>query len=236
MEAHRPIDDRGPVASVLKPVVTAEEAVLSISPGAVVLVGGWGGVGVPGELISALAGADVSSLTVVSNNCGTGHPRDIGLLFAAGKVRKAVTSFPTHPAAEPFRRALAEGGLDLELVPQGTLVERIRCGGSGLGGFFTPTSAGTPLGEGKEERVLDGRLQVFEPALRGDVALIHAWEGDEYGNLRFRYAAGAFNSTMATAADFVIAEVESLSSTPLPPDQVDTAGIFVDALVLRSGS
>jgi 3-oxoadipate CoA-transferase, alpha subunit len=222
--------------TLAKPILTAAEAVEGIADGSVVFVGGWGGVGVPHALLTALAATSVSGLVVVTNNCGMGQRGDVGVLFEAGRVRKAITSFPIHPAGVEFRDALARDEVEVDLVPQGTLVERMRAAGAGLGGFFTPTSAGTPLGEGKEERTIDGRLQVFETALHGDVALVHGHRADTYGNLRYRYAAGAFNSTMAMAAKRVIVEVDELASEPLDPEQVDTAGIFVDSLTVIGAS
>lgn len=217
------------------PVTSPAAAVASVTDGANVLVGGWGGMGVPAAVLEALAASEVSGLTVVTNNCGMGR-KDIGMLFDAGKISRAIASFPTHPGATGFRTALEAGEVELELVPQGTLVERLRCAGAGLGGFFTPTAAGTALAEGKEERIIDGRLQVFETALRGDVALIHAAEGDAFGNLRYRYAGGAFNATMAAAADLVIAEIETYREEPIPPGEVETPGIFVDRLVVTGGA
>jgi 3-oxoadipate CoA-transferase alpha subunit len=210
-------------------VVTDPGAALErVHAGSSVLVGGWGGVGVPRVLIDRLAGQGPQNLTVVSNNCGTGSPHDVGQLFEAGLVSKVITSFPTHPGATHFREGVQRGTVEVELVPQGTLVERLRSGGMGLGGFYTPTAAGTDLAVGKQVAVLDGRPQVFETAFKGDFALVHAWKGDRFGNLRFRGAGRAFNSVMAMNARTVIAEVEHLVDGAIDPDDVHTAGIFVD--------
>lgn len=227
-------DTRGHV-TLVKPVLDAQEAVAVVGDGDVVLVGGWGGAGVPSELLLALARNGAAGLSLVTNNCGMGHDGDVGVLFAAGKIARVVTSFPTHPDAVAFREQLELGVLDVELVPQGTLVERLRSGGAGIGGFYTPTAAGTTLAAEKEERVLGGRPHVLEIALRGDVALVHASHADVYGNLRYQFAAGGFNATMATAADTVVAEVDELLDEPLPPDEIDTPGIFVDVLSMTGG-
>jgi 3-oxoadipate CoA-transferase alpha subunit len=217
-----------------KVVTRPGEVLRDVPDDAVVLVGGWGGVGIPTVLIDAFAQAHPAraNMTVVSNNCGTGTPNDVGRLFAADLVKKVITSFPTHPGATYFRTQVESGRVEVELVPQGTLVERLRSGGVGLGGFYTPTAAGTELAAGKRVAVLDGRPQVFEAALKGDVALVHAWKGDRFGNLRYRGAGRAFNSVMAMNAGTVIAQVEEFVDGAMDPDDIHTSGIFVDHVLV----
>lgn len=216
-------------------VDTAANALNLVTSHSVVLVGGWGQVGVPHALIAALSVKPVHSLILVSNNCGTGVPDDVNALFAAGQVGKVLASYPAHPRATAFRDRLAAGLVELELVPQGTLVERLRCAGVGLGGFYTTTGVDTSLAVGKEVRELQGRPHVFEHALRGDVALVHAWQGDRFGNLRYRGAGRAFNSVMAMAGSTVVAEVEELLEAPMAPENVHTPGLVVTRIVPLKG-
>jgi 3-oxoadipate CoA-transferase alpha subunit len=163
-------------------------------------VGGWGGIGVPHELILATSKLPVRDLTVVSNNCGTGIAGDVGELFKAGLVSKVITTFPVHTEAVDYLDRVKKGEVEVELTPQGTLAERLRSAGAGLGGFYTPTGVGTELGENKECRVINGKEYILEQALHGDVAIIKADLADEMGNLRFRFAARSFNPLMAMAA------------------------------------
>jgi 3-oxoacid CoA-transferase len=194
-----------------------------------ILVGGFGMTGNPVHLLHALAETGVRDLVYVANNVG-----EVGLgggrLLRSGKIRKAIGSFFT---SNPEAVAAAQRGeLEVELLPQGTLAEALRAGGAGLGGFFTPTSAGTVLAEKAETRIFDGRPQVFVPALRGNVAFLRAWKADVAGNLVYRMTEQNFNKAMATAADLVIAEVEQIVPVgEIDPDQVHTPGCYVDYLV-----
>lgn len=215
-----------------KVVDTPLEAVAGLRDGMVIHVGGWGGIGVPEALIRAVAAIGVKGLTISTNNCGMGRPGDVGELFAAGCVSRVLTTFPVHKGAVQFQARLEAGEVELEIVPQGTLAERLRAAGAGLGGFFTPTAAGTPLGAGKEVRRIDGRDHVFEHPLRGDYALVRAAQADPYGNLRFRYAARSFNPIMAMAAAVTIVQADEIVPLgTIAPDDVHLPGVFVDRIV-----
>jgi 3-oxoadipate CoA-transferase alpha subunit len=210
---------------------TADEAVAGIADGAVVLVGGFGMAGMPVHLIDALIRQGASDLTVVSNNAGNG---DTGLaaLLAKGRVRKVVCSFPRQHDSYVFDELYRAGTVELELVPQGNLAERMRAAGAGLGAFFGPTGVGTPLAEGRETREIDGRTYVLEYPIRGDVALIGAHRADRAGNLVYRKTARNFGPVMATAAALTIAEVhEVVDVGALDPEAVVTPSIFVDRVV-----
>lgn len=210
---------------------SAADAVRKIRSGSTVLVGGFGDIGVPLELVAALSKQDVQNLTIVSNNAGTGEI-GLSLLFKNRQVRKVIASFPSQAGADHFFAAYAEGGVEVELVPQGTLTERLRAGGAGLAGFFTPTGYGTELTQGKETRVIDGRGYVYEKALTGDFALIAANQADPYGNLRYRLANRNFNPLMAMAARQTIAQVrERVPLGSIDPDDVHTPGVYVDQIV-----
>lgn len=203
-----------------------------VEDGAVVLVGGWGGIGIPDALVLALAGLRRTGLTVVTNNCGSGRRGDVGELFAAGSVGTVVTTFPVNKGATAFRERYERGEVALDLVPQGTLAERLRAAGAGLGGFFTPTGAGTVLAEGRESRVIGGREHVFESPLAGDLAIIRASQADEAGNLRFRYATRAFSPLMAMAAARTVVQADAVVPVgSIAPDDVHLPGVFVDAVV-----
>ncbi len=216
-----------------KVVASIDEALADVPDGAVLLVGGFGGRGVPMKLIPGISRRGVKDLTIISNNLGMGKDGDLGMLFKNSQVGKALASFPIRPGCNDFKDAYDRGEVDLQIVPQGTLAERIRAGGAGIGGFFTPTGVGTILAEGKETRELDGRLQVFEQAIRGDFALIHARQADRHGNLRFNRGARNFNPVMAMAAKVTIVEVEELVPLgAIDPDDVHTPGIFVDRVVV----
>lgn len=216
-----------------KVVASVDEAVADVQDGAVLLVGGFGGRGVPTRLIPGIARRGVKKLTVVSNNLGMGKEGDLGILFRNGQVSKAKASFPIRPGSDDFKAAFERGEVELEVIPQGTLAERIRAAGAGLGGFFTPTGVGTVLAEGKEVREMDGRLYVFERPLPGDFALIHARRADRYGNLRYHRGARNFNPVMAMGAKVTIVEVEELVPLgELDPEDVHTPGIFVDRVVV----
>jgi 3-oxoadipate CoA-transferase alpha subunit len=208
-----------------------DQAVNGIVGGSVVLIGGFGMAGMPVELVDALIRTDAGDLTVVSNNAGNG---DTGLaaLLAAGRVRKMVCSFPRQSDSWVFDRLYRSGEVELELVPQGNLAERMRAAGAGIGAFFTPTGAGTPLAEGKETREINGRTQVLEYPIHGDVALIKAHRADRLGNLVYRRTARNFGPVMATAAATVIAQVgEVVEIGRLDPESIVTQGIYVDRLV-----
>lgn len=208
-----------------------DEAVTGIVSGSTVLIGGFGRAGQPMQLIEALLRTDVTDLTVVNNNAGNGD-EGLALLIGRGHVRKMICSFPRQSDSWHFDEAYRNGRVELELVPQGTLAERIRAGGAGIGGFFTPTGYGTPLVEGKETRVIDGRGYVFEVPITGDVALIRAFKADRAGNLVYRKTARNFGPVMAMAAATTIVEVsEILNNEYLDPESVVTPGIFTNVIV-----
>ncbi|WP_445329489.1 3-oxoacid CoA-transferase subunit A [Xanthobacter nonsaccharivorans] len=205
--------------------------VADIPDGATILVGGFGGAGMPHELIDALIARAPRDLTIVSNNAGNGTA-GLAALLAAGLVRKVVCSFPRQADSHVFDGLYRSGKLELELVPQGNLVERLRAGGSGIGAFFTPTGYGTPLAEGKETRVIDGRGYVLEYPIKGDFALIKARQGDRWGNLVFRKTARNFGPVMATAAKVTVAQVEEIVPLgSLDPEVIVTPGAFVSRVV-----
>jgi len=196
--------------------------------GATVLAGGFGLCGIPENCIAAIRALGVKDLTVVSNNCGV-DDFGLGLLLATRQIRKMVSSYVGENGT--FERQYLDGALEVEFVPQGTLAERIRAGGAGLGGFFTPTGYGTIVAEGKETREIGGRHYVLELPIRGDLAIVKAWKGDAQGNLVYRMSARNFNPMMATAARFTIAEVDQrVDVGALDPDSVHTPGVYVDAL------
>ncbi|GEP40564.1 3-oxoadipate CoA-transferase subunit A [Nocardioides psychrotolerans] len=210
---------------------TAVEALGAVEDGATVLVGGFGMAGMPVALIAALIEQGATDLTVVSNNAGNG---DTGLaaLLAEGRVRKVICSFPRQADSWVFDGLYRAGAIELELVPQGNLAERMRAAGAGIGAFFCPTGVGTPLAEGKETRVIDGRTYVLEMPIRGDVALIGAHRADRLGNLVYRRTARNFGPVMATAATRVVAQVsEVVDVGGLDPESVVTPSIYVDAVV-----
>lgn len=211
------------------PLITPSEAAALVNDGDTVLVGGFGMTGNPTQILHALAESDVGGLTYIANNVGEPGLGG-GRLLRNGQIKKAIGSFFT---SNPEAVAAAQSGeIEFEVVPQGTMTEAIRAGGAGIGGFYTPTAAGTVLGEGRETKRIDGRLHVFQPALRADVALIRAWTADTAGNLAYRMTEQNFNRAMATAADLVIAEVEAcLPAGELPPEAVHTPGCYVDYLV-----
>ena len=214
-----------------KRVQTVEDAVAGISDGATVMIGGFGRAGQPVELIDALIAQGAADLTIVSNNAGNG---DTGLaaLLAERRVRRIVCSFPRQSDSWVFDRLYREGVIELELVPQGNLAERIRAAGAGIGAFFTPTGVGTLLAEGKETREIDGRTYALEYPIRADVALISARSADRWGNLVYRETARNFGPIMATAAGTTIVQVdEFVELGALDPERVVTPGIFVDRVV-----
>lgn len=211
-----------------------EEAVSIIPSGSTLLVGGFGDIGVPLRLLDALTRHTARNLTIVSNNAGTGE-KGLALLFKHGLVSKLIASFPSQPGSDHFQREYAAGNVEVEVVPQGTLAERLRAGGSGLAGFFTPTAYGTELAAGKETRTFDGKGFVFEKPLLGDFALVKANRADTFGNTRYRLASRNFNPLMAMAAKHTIVEVESIVPLgTIDPDDIHTPGIYVNQVVLQS--
>ncbi len=214
-----------------KVVATAAAAVADIPSGATVMIGGFGTAGMPSELIDALIAHGATGLTVVNNNAGNG---DTGLaaLLKARQVKKIVCSFPRQTDSWVFDALYKSGEIELELVPQGNLAERIRAAGAGIGAFYTPTAYGTPLAEGKETRCIDGRNYVLEYPIRADFALIKALRGDRWGNLVYRKTARNFGPIMATAARCTIAQVrEVVNLGDLDPEHIVTPGIFVHRVV-----
>ena len=206
-------------------------ALEGLRDGSVVLVGGFGAVGQPDELIDGLIEQGARDLTVVANNAGTGR---VGLarLMELGRVRRIVCSFPRSVGSVVFEELYKAGKLELEIVPQGTLAERMRAAGAGIPAFYTATAAGTLLAQGKEVREFNGRPHVLEQALPGDVALIEAWEGDRWGNLAYRDSGRNFNPVMAMAAKRTIAQVQHLRELgEIAPGDVITPGIFVSQVV-----
>ena len=214
-----------------KVVASAAAAVADIHDGATVMVGGFGTAGMPSELIDALIAQGARGLTIVSNNAGNGETGLAGLLKAR-QVRKIICSFPRQVDSWVFDGLFRAGEIELELVPQGNLAERIRAAGAGIGAFYTPTSYGTPLAEGKETRRISGRDYVLEYPIHADFALIRALRGDRWGNLVYRKTARNFGPIMASAAGCTIAQVhEVVSLGDLDPESVVTPGIFVQRVV-----
>jgi 3-oxoacid CoA-transferase A subunit len=216
-----------------KVFVTPGEAIQDVFDGATIMFGGFVTAGTPANLILALVERGTTGLTGIANNIGLGDRIDD--LCEKRQLRKMIASFAIRASGARSSRFEAQyraGEVELELVPQGTLAERIRAGGAGIGGFYTPTGAGTPMAEGKEIRVIDGREQVLEYGLRADFAFVRANRGDRAGNLSFRMAERNFNAVMATAADVVIAEVEELVETgEIETERVDVPGIYIDRIV-----
>jgi 3-oxoadipate CoA-transferase, alpha subunit len=214
-----------------KIVACAAHAVAGVPDGATVMIGGFGTAGLPNELIDALLAQGAKDLVVVNNNAGNG---DTGLaaLLAAHRVRKIICSFPRQADSWHFDRLYRSGKIELELVPQGNLAERIRAAGAGVGGFFTPTGYGTELAKGKETRFIDGRWMVLESPIHADVALIKAERGDRWGNLSYRMTARNFGPIMAMAARLTVASVhEVVELGELDPEAVVTPGLFVQRVV-----
>jgi 3-oxoacid CoA-transferase subunit A len=211
-----------------KRVPSADAAIEKLTDGATILMGGFGLCGIPENLIAAVRRKGTKNLTVVSNNAGV-DDFGIGLLLQTRQVKKMISTYVGENKL--FEQLVLSGELEVELNPQGTLSERLRAGGAGIPAFYTPTGYGTMVAEGKETREFDGRKCVLERSLRGDFAFIKAWKGDRWGNLIYRKTARNFNPMMATAAGFVIAEVEELVELGrLDPNSVHTPGIYVDAI------
>lgn len=214
-----------------KRVGSVSEAVAGIADGSVVLVGGFGNSGIPVELTHALLDAGVRDLTLVTNNAGSGDT-DVAALLRERRVRKIICSYPRSRGSIWFEELYRAEEVELELVPQGTLSERMRAAAAGLGGFFTPTGADSVLAEGKEVRMIEGRRHVFEEPLPGDVALIKADRADRWGNLTYHSAARNFGPTMAAAATLTVVQVRTLVDLgAIDPECVVTPGIFVDRVV-----
>jgi 3-oxoadipate CoA-transferase alpha subunit len=210
---------------------SAREALGDVPDGATVMIGGFGPAGQPVELVEALLEQGATDLVLVSNNAGNGEDA-LARLIRDGRVRRIICSFPRQADSWHFDAAYRAGRIALDLVPQGNLAERIRAGGAGIGGFFTPTGYGTPLAAGKETRVLDGVPMVLETPLRADVALVKAFRADAVGNLVYRRTARNFGPVMATAAARTVAQVsEVVASGGLDPECVVTPGIYVEAVV-----
>lgn len=214
-----------------KVVDSLQAALADVRDGSTILVGGFGGSGVPEELVDALIAQGARDLTIVNNNAGNGET-GIAALLKAGRVRKIVCSYPRQVDSHHFQALYRAGKVELELVPQGTLSERMRAAGAGIGAFYTPTGYGTDLAKGKETRVIEGRDHVLEYPIRGEVALIKAERGDRWGNLVYRKSARNFGPTMASAADCTIAQVYDIVPLgALDPECIVTPGIFVTRVV-----
>lgn len=207
------------------------EAMEGIRDGSTVLIGGFGAVGQPNQLIDGLIEQGAKDLTAVANNAGTGH---VGLarLMELGRVRKIICSFPRSAGSVVFEQLYREGKIELEIVPQGTMAERMRAAGAGIPAFFTATSVGTQLARGKEQREFNGRTYVMEQAIEADVALVEAWEADRWGNLTYRSSGRNFNPVMAMAAKLTIVQTQHvLELGELDPEKVVTPGIFVNRVL-----
>jgi 3-oxoacid CoA-transferase subunit A len=209
-----------------KVYASADEAVADIPDGSTLMSGGFGLCGNPENLIEALHRKNVKSLTIISNNCGT-DDKGLGILLANKQVKKMVSSYVGEN--KEFERQIFSGELQVELNPQGTLAERIRAGGCGIGGFFTPTGAGTQLTEGKETRMIDGRLHVLEKPLKADFAIVRAWKADKWGNLVFRKTARNFSPMMCMAAKVTIVEAEQI----VEPGEIDGDTIHVPSIFVH---
>ena len=215
-----------------KQVASIAAALDGIRDGATILSAGFGAVGAPDELLDGLLAKGVRDLVVVSNNAGSGK-RGLAALIDAGLVRKVICSFPRTDDPRAFDAAYKAGRIELELVPQGIISERMRCAAAGLGGFYSPVGVGTKLADGKEVREIDGKRYVFEKPLRGDVALLRAHRADRWGNLTYRKSARNFNPVMAMAAELTVVQAKELVELgDIDPESVHTPGIFVDRLVI----
>jgi len=212
-----------------------ETAVAGVKDGSTILVSGFGGAGMPTELLNALRDQGATDLTIVSNNAGVGR-EGIGGLLSEGKVKKVICSYPRSGGSVIFEEMWAAGKVELEVVPQGTLSERIRAAGAGIGAFYTPTGVGTQLAEGKEVRKINGRDQVLEYPLKGDVAFVLAKAADRWGNLIYNKSARNFGPVMAPAADLTVVQVhEIVELGALDPEAIVTPSIFVDRVVKMAG-
>jgi 3-oxoacid CoA-transferase subunit A len=215
----------------MKSILTSfEEAISEIKDGATIMVGGFGLVGIPENLIKALCNSGVKDLIVISNNCGI-DDWGLGLLLKNKQIKKMISSYVGEN--KEFERQVLNGDLEVELIPQGTLAEKIRAGGAGIPAFFTPAGVGTPICQNRETRVFNSKEYLLEEALTADFSLIRAWKADKFGNLIYNKTAQNFNPMMATAGKITIAEVELLEDVgELPPNQIHTPGIYVQKLVV----
>ena len=214
-----------------KIVASVAEALEGVKDGSTVLIGGFGAVGQPDALIEGLIEQGAKDLVAVLNNAGSGRV-GVARLMELGRVRKVVCSFPRSQGSVVFEELYREGRIELEIVPQGTLAERMRAAAAGIPAFYTATAAGTLLERGKETREFDGRRYVMERALKGDVALVEAWEADRWGNLAYRGSGGNFNPVMATAAELTIAQVQHIRELgDIHPHMVGTPGVYVKRVV-----
>jgi 3-oxoadipate CoA-transferase, alpha subunit len=215
-----------------KQVPSIADALDGIRNGATILSAGFGAVGAPDDLLDGLLAMGVRDLVVVSNNAGSGM-RGLAALIDAGMVRKVICSFPRTDDPRAFDAAYKAGKIELELVPQGIISERMRCAAAGLGGFYSPVGVGTKLADGKEVREIDGKRYVFEKPLRGDVALLRAHRADRWGNLAYRKSARNFNPVMAMAAELTVVQTKQMVELgDIDPECVHTPGIFVDRVVV----
>ena len=216
---------------IQKIIPSVAEALRDIADGSTIFISGFGGAGLPILLLDALLEQGAKNLTLISNNAGASGV-GIAKLVSAGRVKKMVCSFPRQPESGAFDDLYRAGKIELELVPQGTLAERIRAGGAGIGGFYTPTGFGTELAKGKDTREIDGVNYIFEKAIKADYALIKADKGDRWGNLTYHGTARNFGPVMATAARCTIAQVrEVVELGALDPENIVTPGIFVKRIV-----
>ncbi len=212
-------------------VNSVASALAGIQDGSTILLGGFGAVGQTNQLIEGLVEAGVRDLTVVANNAGFGTA-GLAHLLRAGRVRRLICSFPRIPGSTVFETLYRDGKIELELVPQGTLAERMRAAGAGIPAFYTATSAGTLLAEGKESREINGRTYVLEHALHGDVALVEAWRADRWGNLTYRASGRNFNPVVAMAARLTIVQTQHVAELgTLDPESIATPGIYVNRVV-----
>jgi 3-oxoacid CoA-transferase subunit A len=208
-----------------KVVKDADEAIADMKDGAVILSSGFGLCGNAENLITAIHKKGVKNLTVISNNCGT-NDKGLGVLLLSHQIKKVIASYVGEN--KEFERQYLGGEIEVELNPQGTLAERIRAGGAGLGGFFTPTGAGTQIAQGKESRIINGREMIFETPIKADYAIVRAWKGDKWGNLQFRKTARNFGPMMCTAAKITLVEVEHLVELgEIEPDSVHVPSVYV---------
>src|SRR5271169_2800855 len=214
-----------------KIVQSMADAMAGIRDGAVVLLGGFGNIGQPHALLDGLIAQGAKDLTVVSNNAGVGRT-GLARLLALGRVRKIICSYPRTADPVVFEELYRAGKIELEIVPQGTMAERMRAAGAGIPAFFTATAVGTKLAEGKEQREIGGKQYLLEEALLGDVALVEAWEADRWGNLTYRSSARNFNPVMATAAQLTVVQAQHIVDLgALDPEKIVTPGIYVKRVV-----
>jgi 3-oxoacid CoA-transferase subunit A len=212
-----------------KRVNSAQQALEGLRSGMTIISGGFGLCGIPENLINAIAKSDINNLTLVSNNCGV-DDFGLGLLLKNHQIKRMIASYVGENST--FEQQLISGELEVELTPQGTLAEKIRAGGAGIPAFYTPTGVGTPIAEGKEMRLFDGRAYILEESIKADVAIIKAWKADTSGNLIYRHTARNFNPLAAANAELTIAEVEEIVPLgQLDPNHIHTPGIYIDRLL-----